>query len=151
MTIYRRAGRAVAADEALDEDGILRDGYSMSVPLMFRDGTGVRRIRKEVRDPHGRLISTSEAIEEELDADDASTLADAGVAFHDSHGRPAGHRPGYCIPTDAELLRRRALVQDAYEERAASDAEAWRNPAPGPAPPPNQRGPISSRRTRCRC
>jgi len=79
MTIYRRAGRAVAADEALDEDGILRDGYSMSVPLMFRDGTGVRRIRKEVRDPHGRLISTSEAIEEELDADDASTLADAGV------------------------------------------------------------------------
>lgn len=57
MTIYRRAGRAVAEDEALDEDGILRDGYSISVPLMFRDGTDVRRIRKETLDPHGHLIS----------------------------------------------------------------------------------------------
>jgi hypothetical protein len=130
MTIYRRRdGRTVSEDEALDEDGLLRDGFSVSVPLMLRDGK--RRIGQETRDPQGRLISTSVAEEEELD--DAATvtaLADAGVAFHDGYGRPAGHRPGYCIPTDPDMVRRRALVRDVYAEVAERDANAWRDPRP---------------------
>jgi hypothetical protein len=38
MTIkYRRNGREASASEALDQDGILRDGFSLLVPLAMRD------------------------------------------------------------------------------------------------------------------
>ncbi len=92
MTTYKCGGRTVTEAEALDTDGCLRDGYTMNVGLMFRDGasrdgTATRRITKEIRDPMGRLLSTSEAIEEELDDEDESVLDAATVAFHDGHGR----------------------------------------------------------------
>ena len=37
-TKYRRNGREAGAAEALDEDGILRDGFSVTVPMAMRDG-----------------------------------------------------------------------------------------------------------------
>ena len=50
--------------------------------------------------------------------------------FVDGHGRPAGHRPGFCIPTDPALIRGRAAVRDAYREAEERDANAWREPTP---------------------
>jgi len=102
MTIFRRRDGSIATEDEAFEDDVLRDGYSISVPVMMRDG-----MSKEL--------------------DDAATVT---ALFHDGYGRPAGHRPGYCIPTDPDMVRRRALVRDAYAEVAERDANAWRNPRP---------------------
>ncbi len=104
MTIYHRNGRVITEDEAIDEFGCVRDGVSVSTPLMLRDGI--------TRD------------------DDIAALARAGVRFHDGQGNPAGHRPGYVVPTDLALIRARQRVMDAYREAEAADANAWRNPQP---------------------
>jgi hypothetical protein len=60
----------------------------------------------------------------------SGAMTTTAIAFHDGYGRPAGHRPGYCIPTDSAMVRRRALVRDAYARVAERDANAWRNPRP---------------------
>jgi hypothetical protein len=44
MTKYRYRGRDVSADEALDENGVLLDGFSMLVPTALRDALTTRRV-----------------------------------------------------------------------------------------------------------
>ncbi len=112
-----------------DHEIIGRDGRSKRVPpdYLLQDG---ERLRVSLRDSAiaARTATDASGLNAVQRAvRDAALLRD-GVAFHDGAGHAAGHRPGYCFSTDAELLRRRELAQDAYAERARADSEAWRNP-----------------------
>ena len=101
MTIYRRAGRAVAADEALDEDGILRDGFSVTVPMTMRDSMT----------PLQRSI-----------AQNAARLHDARVT--DADGGTLGlHRPGYRVADNAAMRDAKQQALDEYENWLTN---AWR-------------------------
>lgn len=85
-----RDGRIVAADEALDARGILRDGYGMRAPMLMLDAlqrsvAGDRKV--QARDPMGREAGTYE--EEEPDEDDEprrKRKRRMGDAFTDSRG-----------------------------------------------------------------
>ncbi len=131
---YTRNGVPVSAAEALDGD-CLRDGFGLNTGgVMFRDGVsrdGVR-IRRETRDPQGRLMSTSEAIMEEVDDDEEAMLTDrASLLVTDGFGGTAGlHRPGPRLSMDAETVARRRSVEKAYADAAAADQSAWRHPRP---------------------
>ena len=124
---YRRNGRDVDEAEALDERGILRDGYSVTTPMIMRDAT-----------PLQRAIAQSEA------------------RLHDGHGNAPGHRPGFVMRDtffderdkaraeyEAELcsawrgskpreIEVKSLTGDALEDAHAAYLEdvtnAWRGP-----------------------
>ncbi len=107
MTVYlRRDGSHCTEEEALDAEGLLRDGFGVRLPLMLRDG--VRRVRNDTYD---------------------AALADS-LLVTDGFGGAAGlHRPGPRLPVmDADMIRRRRVVEDAYREAERADAEAWRHP-----------------------
>jgi hypothetical protein len=98
-TKYRRNGREAGAAEALDEDGILRDGFSVTVPMAMRDGLT----------PLQRSVALN-------------GLHDARVT--DADGTTAGlHRPGYRI-VDAKDAR--AAVERAHDEYRRELTNAWR-------------------------
>jgi hypothetical protein len=103
MTRYRRYGRYdVDEDEAL-ENGILKDGYAVSVPLMMRDG----------------LTPLQRSVAEH-------SLA---MRLHDGHGGAVGHKPGFVYSTDASLNDAREAAYRAYdaEQRDAyKHLQGWR-------------------------
>jgi hypothetical protein len=141
MTKYQYRGRDVGADEALDEDGILRDGFSVTVPMTMRDG-GMTPLQRSV------------------------ARHSFAMRLHDGSGGPVGHKPGFVYSTDASLndareaayrtydaeqrdaykhtqssrsgldvgdeARNAQAVMDererAYRERDETDANAWRGP-----------------------
>ena len=103
MTRYKRNGREVGADEALDEDGILRDGFSVMVPMTMRDGSLT---------PLQRSIAQN-------------------ARLHDGHGNYAvvGHRPGYVFSTDASLNDAKERAYAAYDVElrdAYKHPQGWR-------------------------
>jgi hypothetical protein len=100
MTIkYRRNGREAGAAEALDEDGILRDGFSVMVPMTMRDGSLT---------PLQRSIAQN-------------------ARLHNGHGNYAvvGHRPGYVFSTDASLNDAKERAYAAYD---AELRDAYKHP-----------------------
>jgi hypothetical protein len=58
-----------------------------------------------------------------MDAQRRQSEADA-PAFHDGSGRPAGTRPGFCIPSAPDEAAAKNLA-DAYAERDAHLRDAW--------------------------
>jgi len=101
MTKYRRNGHEVDEDEALDADGVLRDGFSVTVPMTMRDDLT----------PLQRSVALN-------------GLHDARVT--DADGTTAGlHRPGYRI-VDAKDAR--AAVERAYDEYRRWICDAWKSP-----------------------
>jgi hypothetical protein len=93
---YKRNGRDVGAAEALDDDGILRDGFSVTVPLTMRDSMTPLQ----------------------------GSIAQSTARLHDGHGNRdmVGHRPGFIM--DAHDAR--DAVKEAYRLRDEADANAWR-------------------------
>jgi hypothetical protein len=126
MTRYSRHGRAVEKDEAVDEDGILRDGFAVRVSLM------------DAMTPLQRAVAQNAA------------------RLHDGHGNAPGHRPGFVMRDtffderdkaraeyEAELcsawrgskpreIEVKSLTGDALEDAHAAYLEdvtnAWRGP-----------------------
>ncbi len=98
-TRYRRHGRDATEDEALDEDGILRDGFSVTVPMTMRDSLQ-------------RSIA-------------ASHLHDGRIT--DADGGTLGlHRPGARYAARGSFDDAREEAYRLYDEEVAN---AWRQPA----------------------
>jgi hypothetical protein len=96
-TRYQRNGRLVDASEALDEDGILRDGYTITVPMMLRDAlTPLQR-----------------------------SVAEHSLELHDGSGSRDAvfHRPGFIVADNAAM---RDAKQEAYDEYKRDLTSAWR-------------------------
>jgi len=85
MTKYQYRGRDVGADEAIDEDGILRDGFAVRVSLM------------DAMTPLQRAVAQNAA------------------RLHDGAGNTPGHRPGFVMSDDAAMRDAREEARDAYE------------------------------------
>ena len=99
MTIkYRRNGREAGAAEALDEDGILRDGFSVTVPMTMRD-SGMTPLQR--------------------------SIAQSAAQLHDGRGGAVGHRPGYVVSTDASL---NDAKERAYATYDAELRDAYKHP-----------------------
>ena len=114
-----------------DHEIIGRDGVRKRVPpdYLLQDG---ERLRVSLRDAAiaARTATDASGLNAVQRAiRDAALLRD-GVAFHDGVGNPSGNRPGFCLATDADIDRRRALVADAYEAAEAADENAWRGDPP---------------------
>jgi hypothetical protein len=108
-----RDGRLVDANVALDERGVLKDGFGVHTPLFLMDATqreiahDAKRKKVTQYDPYGRVKST---YEEETEAD--SMMTDAQLALH---------RPGYRTSTtadDSEAVK-------AYREYVDAQCNAW--------------------------
>jgi hypothetical protein len=99
MTKYRYRGRDVDEDEALDATGVLRDGFSVTVPMTMRDGSLT---------PLQRSIAQN-------------------ARLHNGHGNYAvvGHRPGYVFSTDASLNDAKERAYAAYD---AELRDAYKHP-----------------------
>lgn len=82
-----------------DEDGkrIVPDGGTVFKPLQMMDAASVAEIRRELGTP---------------------------VRVIDAFGRPAGHRPGFCIPTEPITAQDQAGA--AWIERNQRLQDAWR-------------------------
>jgi hypothetical protein len=162
---FSRDGREVAESEAVDERGVVRDGFRLRVPVEMRDaspssptaimmysGMGThstfyddiedrRRSRTVVRDPKGRLLQTRETEEEEDSAMDFTDAEAVRRAFIDSEARWAGG--------DGADERQKAYAQMCREMQ-----DAWRNPQPGhppqqqPATPPSPRPVLDAQEAR---
>ena len=145
------AGNAVSADEALDDRGILRSGYSTTIPLLMMDSMqkdvgkhfGDRR-RVTERDPMGRLKAT---FTEEPDEDDDEDRKDNAMntndecIFVDSRGitfvdhRIADTRRALeRLEAQQEELRKlyrdgATARQEAHEDMKREMSSAWRHDA----------------------
>ena len=93
-----------------DDDGVLRDGERIRVPLMLRDG----------------MTELQRAVAEDAAARRVITVVD-GL------GRPAGHRPGACylrtVPhtvDHAVAVTREHLRQEAYADSVRELCDAWK-------------------------
>lgn len=121
-------GREVGADEALDRRGIIKDGFSMRVPMIMRDGV---RNRKTVQyDPARRLMSTFESREEDEDEHEQERTESDAATVSDGTSNPLGlHKPGFRFTTDAAVRRTTdTSLQAVYAAVDARDASAWRGP-----------------------
>jgi hypothetical protein len=130
-------GKEVTSDEAFSKDGILKSGFSISTPMTAMDAVQ-KDIAKDalsstVKYQKGKLSHTVESDDPDSDdeVDDAAptTLSD-GTDVVD-------HRPGFRRPAThasdsvefAEQMTRSALLQDAYDQQDARDANAWKGGA----------------------
>ena len=93
----------------VDDDDVLRDGETLRVPLMMRDGMS----------PLQRAV-----------AEDAAARR---IVVVDGLGRPAGHRPGACYLRTAEHTTDHALAvtrdhlrRKAYADSLAELQDAWK-------------------------
>jgi hypothetical protein len=103
--IVDRDGRIVD-----DDDDVLRDGQTLRVPLMMRDGMS----------PLQRPVAEDKAAR--------------GVTVVDGLGRPAGHRPGACylrtVPhtvDHAVAVTREHLRREAYADAVTEASNAWKS------------------------
>ena len=139
-TRYRRRGRDVTEDEALDADGILRDGFSVSVPMTMRDSVQ-RAVAQNLHDGHGNrdMVGHRPGFIMDANANDARQraydeydrakateyLGDArregregtictvrNAQFPRAQGAPGHVRNGICVP-DNENLRDALPTHDA--------------------------------------
>ena len=146
-------GQAEFDDDAFDENGVLKDGRRIRVPLMMRDGVSdVQRIAqdavarrfglRDVSDLHApgpRYCTDQAAVEAKEEAyrqmchDMENAWRNAPVA----QPAPAGAAPPVevedarpAIPvTDADFARLRQIRDEAYRAMVAELANAWRTPA----------------------
>jgi hypothetical protein len=119
-TKYRRNGREAGAAEALDEDGILRDGFSVMVPMTMRDALPQHA---RVTDANGGTAGLHRPGYRIADAND-----DARQRAYDEYRRricDAWKSPGREIEV-------KPLTGDAREDARAAYLEdmtnAWRGP-----------------------
>ena len=119
MTKYRYRGRDVSADEALDENGVLLDGFSMLVPTALRDALTPLR----VTDANGGTAGLHRPGYRIADTND-----DARQRAYDEYRRricDAWKSPGREIEV-------KPLTGDAREDARAAYLEdmtnAWRGP-----------------------
>jgi hypothetical protein len=105
MTLRHR--REDADDEAFDDNGLLRDGKSVRVPLTMRDGDSFSPVQRAV------ALSSSRA-----------SVTDA------SGGTIGLHRPGFRIPAaDAADAARTSALEASYDEYQKYIGDAWRTPS----------------------
>lgn len=101
---FDRHGRPV-----VDDDDVLRDGETLRVPLLMRDGLS----------PLQRAVAEDKAA--------------CGVTVVDGLGRPAGHRPGACylrtVPhtvDHAVAVTWEHLRREAYVDAVTEASNAWK-------------------------
>ena len=90
-------------DDDFDENGVLRDGHSVRVPMMMRDGMT----------PLQRAVAQH-------------SLA---MRLHDGRGGPIGHKPGFVYSTDASLNDAKERAYAAYDAElrdAYKHPQGWR-------------------------
>lgn len=79
---YRRRGRDVTEEEALDADGILRDGFSVSVPMTMRDSVQ-RAVAQNLHDGHGNRDVVGHRPGFIIDAHDARDAVEEAYRLRD--------------------------------------------------------------------
>jgi hypothetical protein len=89
-------------NDDFDENGILKDGHSVRVPMIVRDDAQIGR-----RVPMRGLMAN----------------ATPSGRLHDGGGAAEGHRPGFVVSNDAAARDARAGAYAAYERDLTS---AWR-------------------------
>jgi hypothetical protein len=94
----------VTEDEAFDPAGVLKDGYGIRVPLMFRDASALADAGIGFHEGGDRLLVT------------------------DAAGGSAGlHRPGFRFIADAAMREHSIAAKEAaYRAADEADANAWR-------------------------
>lgn len=101
-----------------DENGILKDGHSVRVPMTFVD----QQLRDHLHRQHPSRFGHGQFCGPVVDA--------TGDAFW------VGHRAGFCLPSasNAETASVRQRALDAHSERSRQLADAWKAPQ-SPQPP----------------
>src|SRR5262249_50506383 len=119
--------RSPVDDDDAFENGVLKDGYGMRVPLTMMDSmqkavaADARRRKVVERDPMGRVRST---FEEEEEDDEIKT--DAAVTVCDALGRDGLylHQPGFRFMHGGARNTESAVLQ--AQDRACEDArDKW--------------------------
>ena len=121
-------GQAEFDDDALDENGVVKDGRSIRVPLMMRDGGAGR--------PGSTFDYAAAArVKEQAYQDAKREMSDAWRTPPVAQPAPAGAAPVEveaarpAIPvTDADFARLRQIRDEAYRAMVAELANAWRGP-----------------------
>jgi hypothetical protein len=134
--IRARDGCEVTADEAFSKDGLLKSGFSIRRPMFALDSTQKAvagdGLTSTVKYQGGKVSHVVEA--EDPDSDDDEDEVDDSVPTVLSDGTAAvDHRPGFRtakFATDstehAEQVTNDVLLNEAYAEHAAAEANAWR-------------------------
>lgn len=124
--IRTRDGRAVSVDEALDERGILKSGYSLRSPLMLKDKLPPERVSAtDAATAAYHIAGARQHIAQVAEGARLRAIADTHTKTNPRWGQQGGISPAL---TDAARMRSGfsdgpASSQRAYEERIRS---AWK-------------------------
>lgn len=138
---YFYQGREISEQAALDHHGLLRDGVSVRVSAMMRDSDAAARDARteayrqydremgQMYKLHGSLRDTPTPwAEAPSGAGSNGPLGvgkrDSAAKFHDGTPDGGANRPGWRIPLNDD--KRRAVVQDAYQQYERELTNRWR-------------------------
>jgi hypothetical protein len=138
-TRYRRRGRDADEDEALDENGILRDGYSLLVPMTMHDSVQ-RAVAQSLHDGHGNRDVVGHRPGFIMDANDARAAVEEAYRLRDEADanawRAGGRKPDELIDEgelrDMQPLRVRDgmtldQLEHEHQRRMSREYQAYDN------------------------